>query len=77
MADDLSNLLRAMDLLMMDSASEDKMITLTYKDHGSRLSKEQFQDMTDTIDQVSAMLKLIKKEAPCIFDALKLYFYSG
>lgn len=75
MSDDISNLLRAMDL-MIDPSSE-KQITLTYKDHGSKLSKEKFKDMTDSVEQVASMLKIIKKEAPCIFDGLKLYFYSG
>lgn len=74
MSDDLTNLLRALDLLSEDSS--DKKITLTYKEHGSRLSKEQFQDMTDDIEQVISMLKLIKKDAPCLLDGLKLYFYS-
>jgi hypothetical protein len=74
-ADDLANLLRAMALL--SQSSDGAVVTLTHSEHGGRLSKEQFKDMTDTIEQVASMLQLLKAEAPCIFDALKLYTYAG
>jgi hypothetical protein len=74
---DLANLLRAMALL--SQSSDGAVMTLTHSEHGGRLSKEQFKDMTDTIDQVASMLQLLKAEAPCIFNALKLklYTYAG
>ena len=76
MSDNISNILREMDLLL-DTSSEEPQTRLTYRDHGGKLSKETCSDMTDNINEVAAKLQFIKIEPPYTLDGLQLCCYSG